>query len=396
MKTPEGHINTMGCVKLLKTLYGLKQSPREWNNVLDCYLREQGFSPSDADPCIYMRTVNGNMVVIAVYVDDIIIACKQQAVIDAIRSVMKKRFKMDDIGPLTWYLGINIAQMPNGDIEIDQDKYISDKLAEFGIAKRVMSSPLVKNFQDLLLDANDEQEPGFPYRSAVGSLMFAMVATRPDICAAVGVVCRFLEKPKKVHCDMVRQIFYYLNGNYQHIRYKSSADLIIRGWCDASYANSDDYKSIQGYGFTMAGALISWNSQKQSVVAKSTCEAELIAVDSFSNETIWLKRLAKSLNIPQKTITCYEDNQACIALSNNPHAGHKRTKHIQVRWFDFVDKISAGEFCLEYCTTKSQLADIFTKGFNGTIFRGVLTRLGLVAHSRKHTTEIGRQLDEIS
>lgn len=260
---------------------------------------------------------------------------------------------------------------------MDQTQYLKDKLDKFNFGDDGASSPLSNDFLQQIENAPDDYEPNFPYRSAVGSLMYAMVSTRPDIATAVSVVSRYLHKPKKIHCDMVRKIFKYIKSNNEiGLYYDHSGNRELIGYVDASYANGINCHSISGYGFMLAGALISWNSQHQPIVALSTAEAEYIAVTPASQEGIWLILLLKNLGFPQETVVIMEDNQACIALSKNPQ-DHKRTKHIQVRYHFIREQIRDGKFSLKYCPTKSQLADMFTKGLPGKTLRNLRAGFGL-------------------
>jgi hypothetical protein len=158
--------------------------------------------------------------------------------------------------------------------------------------------------------------------------------------------------------------------------YSSNEDKTLVGYADASYANEEKYFSRSGYGFMIGDSLISWCSQKQPIHAQSAAEAEYYAAVSAANEAVWLKQLMEDLGIPQTTITIYEDNQACIALSKNPQ-DHKKTKHIQIKYHVIRDYVNEGVIKLVYCRTKDQLADIFTKGISGCKLRPMLKEFGL-------------------
>ena len=242
------------------------------------------------------------------------------------------------------------------------------------------SSPLPSNYQRLLQDAEDEKVSNevFPYRRIVGSIMYAMLATRPDLACAVSVVSQFLESPKPTLIMMVKHILKYLANNLDlRLVYKKDGDLEIKGYSDASYANESAYKSKSGYGFLLGDSLISWNSQKQSVIAQSAAEAEYYAAVSAANEGLWLKQLMKDLGYEQGTISIFEDNKACISLTKNPE-DHKRTKHIQVKYHVVRDYVAKNLVKFVYCSTKDQLADIFTKGVPGHLLRTALNGLGLL------------------
>ena len=148
---------------------------------------------------------------------------------------------------------------------------------------------------------------------------------------------------------------------------------------DAAYANLEQSRCTSGYGFLLGSALISWQSSKQSVCAQSAAEAaEYYAAVAASNEFLRLKQLLSDLGFPQKTVILHEDNQACIYLSKNPE-DHKRTKHIQVKFHVLRDYVRRGELLLQYCPTKSQLADLLTKPLPGHRLRALLPSLGMVS-----------------
>ena len=148
------------------------------------------------------------------------------------------------------------------------------------------------------------------------------------------------------------------------------------GYVDASYANEGEYKSRSGFGFLFGKLLVSWSSQKQSVVAQSAAESEYYAAVSASNKALWLKQLLLDLGITQGKNKLYEDNQACIALTKNPE-DHKRTKHIQVKFHVIRDYVAQNLIEFIYCPTADQLADMFTKGVPGHKLRTMMKGFGL-------------------
>ena len=149
------------------------------------------------------------------------------------------------------------------------------------------------------------------------------------------------------------------------------------GYVDASYASDPDFKSLSGYGFMLNYCLVSWQCGRQSIIEQSTAEAEYYAAVSGANECVWLKQLLLDLDHEQDNVTLFEDNEACIILSKNPE-DHKRTKHIQVKYHVLRDYVSSQILHLKYCSTKSQLADCFTKILHGPQFRDQMQRLGLI------------------
>ena len=232
-----------------------------------------------------------------------------------------------------------------------------------------------------------EIEPDFPYRSIVGSLMYAATGTRPDIASAVGIVSRYLQNPKLIHCNMVRQILYFLRQYPDKgLTYRRVENPKLSGYCDASWANNEDYSSISGFTFLFGSSLVSWSSKKQPVIALSSTEAEYVTVTSAAQEALWFQALLKELGYNQETVILHEDNEACINLTKNPQE-YKRTRHIQVK-YHFVRKlVQAGKIKLQYCKTQDQLADILTKGVNGPRLLRISEMLGLKDNS-KHGMEL--------
>ncbi|KAL5725484.1 hypothetical protein ACHQM5_008624 [Ranunculus cassubicifolius] len=169
-----------------------------------------------------------------------------------------------------------------------------------------------------------------PYASTVGSLMYAMVCTRPDIAYAVGVVSRFLANPGKEHWEGVKWILRYLKGTSNMSICFGGDRPTLEGYTDADMAGDiDSMKSTSGYLFTFAGGAVSWQAKLQKCVALSTTEAEYIAVTEYCKEMLWLKKFFKELRMKQERFTVLCDSQSARHLSKNL-SFHLRSKHIQV------------------------------------------------------------------
>ena len=150
----------------------------------------------------------------------------------------------------------------------------------------------------------------------------------------------------------------------------------LKGYCDASYANLENYASLSGHVFILGDTAIAWSASRQPVIATSTSESEYIALLPCLQECLWIKRLLNELGYKQRTVQIFEDNEACIALAKNPQ-NHKRTRHIQVRYHWIRDVVRNGEVSLTPIKTDQQLADIFTKGTLGPRLRSIRAKLGL-------------------
>ena len=372
MAQPDGYINqgeeNMVC-KLKKSLYGLKQAPRCWNKALQEHLEKTGFKQSDADPCVFVK--NGDtLAVIAVYVDDLILITENDKTMEDVKMSLASQFKMKDMGKLHYCLGVSIVQDEKGRcLCLQQKQYILNMLEKFGMANaKPVATPMDINVKLEKDDGVSKPVDAVKYQSMVGSLLYAAIATRPDIAHAVGVVSKFNSKPTEAHLSAVKRIFRYLKGTVDlALRYQKTetdGEFSLIGYSDADWANDrDDRHSVTGNLFKVAGGAISWLSKKQSVVALSTAEAEYIALSSAAQEAIWLKRLIGELGMAmdkEKPVCLLEDNQGAIALAKNP-VGHARTKHIDMRHHFIREAVTGKCVTLQYCPTEKMVADILTK-----------------------------------
>ena len=203
------------------------------------------------------------------------------------------------------------------------------------------------------------------YQSAVGTLMYVMLGTRPDIAYAVGIVSQHCTNPNGHHWTAVKRIFRYLAGTRGlGILYGGGAR--SKGFCDSDWGGSSDRRSTSGYVFMLNGGAISWASRKQPTVALSSTEAEYIALTQATKEVLWLRSLFYEIGAPkhaQEISQISSDNQGAIALAKNP-GFHARSKHIDIQ-YHFIREhtdTDTGTITLEYCPTDEMTADILTKG----------------------------------
>ena len=280
--------------KLNKSLYGLKQSGRNWNHVLNCFLLENDFVQSPVDNCVYIKHVGSGFLAMLVWVDDIIIAASNMLLMSEAKGMLKLRFHMKDLGVLSYFLGIHFEQ-ENGFVKMNQKGYITKVLERFEMSNCKPRSTLSE--QKLEFDGETLPDPR-RYREAVGSLVYAMTCTRPDICWVVTKLSQFLVAPMKGHWIASKHVLRYLKGTLDsELCYRKCDDgLTLIVYSDADWASStDDRRSISGYCFSLnrAGPLISWKSRKQPTVALSSCEAEYIALVAAVQEGMYLTQMMK-------------------------------------------------------------------------------------------------------
>ena len=396
MDQPPGFTKGNLKCRLKKALYGLKQAPREFKQLMHKYLSSKGFKNTSADACVYCKPTAGNgIILVGVYVDDILSTGTEIKYVQKFRAELIKDFKMETGGPLEFYLGIKVSKSSDGVVTLDQNEYLRQKCSKFSsfIGQGGHSSPLPHDYLKIIEKEKGQPESGFPYAEMVGSLMYAMVCTRPDIAMAMSVVDRYTHKPTAGSVQILKHLFRYVTCNSYSLQFHPCTNterMVLTGWADASYCNQTNSKSTSGYCFKLGGSLISWASVRQDIVALSTAEAEYIAATCAGQETLWLKSLLNSLSEPQGNVTIFEDNQACILLSKNTQ-NHKRSKHINARYDWIRDHIRDGDFELVYCSTKSQLADCLTKSLPGVILRQQMARLGVTHSSHITVKEAIRQ-----
>jgi hypothetical protein len=243
---------------------------------------------------------------------------------------------------------------------MDQQQYIESILDRFDMSN---CKPLATPHAVGVTLAKLEQSVGnFPYREAVGALMYAMTSTRPDLAYVVGVLSRHVSAYDESHWRAVKRVFRYLCGTKERgIVFNGTSSPLLDGFCDASYAdNRESRRSTGGWYFRFFGGPLTWKSFVQRCVALSTCEAEYIALASATKEAVWLQRLLRELGTDQESVTIFEDNQGAIALASNAVV-NQRSKHIDVRYHFVRDCVLAGVVQLEYLPTAEMVADLLTK-----------------------------------
>ncbi|MCO5550233.1 hypothetical protein L7F22_003716 [Adiantum nelumboides] len=210
-------------------------------------------------------------------------------------------------------------------------------------------------------DTKKAEMAKIPYACACGSLMYAMVATRPDIAYAVGVVSRFMSNPGKKHWEAVKGVLRYLNGTKDRCICFGKGKLSVVGYTDANYAGDlDKRRFTSGYLYTFAGGAISWLSRLQSCVTLSTTEAEYVAASEACKEAIWLTRLVGDLGIVREIPVLHCDSHSAIQLAWNP-VFHAKTKHVDVRYHFIWEVLEDKRLQLVKVHTDDNPADLLTK-----------------------------------
>jgi hypothetical protein len=374
MKQPEGFVKkgeeNLVC-KLQKSLYGLKQAPRCWNKVLDDFCTKRlGFYKCQKDHATYSRGTGRRQVYIGVYVDDLLIMSEDLEEIRKVKRELSKRFDMQDFGDASTILGMKLTyDRDAGVLSLSQEKYIQEILKRYNMdnCTGVVTPMSTGTKYTKATCPKDESEKiqmaKIPYRSAIGSLMYLMMCTRPDIATAVGVFSRFLENPGRDHWEGVKRVFRYLKATSDlKLTFRRTKKFVLKAYVDSDFAGClDTSRSTTGWIFLLGGTAVSWSSKRQKSVTLSTCEAEYMAAGSATKESIWIRDYLSELGVEQEgPVNLMSDSQSAIQLVRNPVL-HQSTKHIRTNAHFIREVVHSGEINLKYVQTKSQVADFLTK-----------------------------------
>ena len=325
--------------KLNKSLYGLKQSGRNWNKLFHQYLTEMSFRQSNADPCVFSKTMRSDIIILLEWVDDIIIISSSNELLKSLKSKLSSRFNMKNLGELSSFLGIDFI-ITDDCITMPQSRYLSNILQKFVFDQcKPRSIPCESNPNAYLTNPEPESNESDTtiYRKMVGSHIYAMSCTRPDLTYCVTRLAQHLSKPDSSEWIMLKHVFRYIKHTieYKLTFHKSTNELRISAYNDADWASSkEDRRSITGYYISLneEGPPISWKSKKQASVALSTCEAEYMALSITCQESIFIRQLLTDIMPKNYEPTIIRsDNQGAIALIKNP-MNRSRSKHIDIRY----------------------------------------------------------------
>ena len=268
---------------------------------------------------------------------------------------------MTDLGPLHYFLGIEITAHPDG-YSLSQQRYTLDLLARSGLTDtRTAATPMELHLQLRASDGTPLPDPS-RYRHLVGSLVYLAV-TRPDISHAVHILSQFVSAPTSVHYAHLLRVLRYLRGtSSRSLFYSCRSSLQLQAYSDATWASCpDDRRSVSGYCLFLGSSLVVWRTKKQTTVARSSVEAELRALASTVQEIIWLRWLLQDLGVSVTSPTpLHCDSTGALQVAADP-TKHDLTKHVGVDAHFTRCSVRDQTVSLHYLPTEVQVADFFTK-----------------------------------
>ncbi|CAI7809554.1 unnamed protein product [Closterium sp. NIES-54] len=394
---------------LRRPVYGLRQAPREWHDMLRTTLAALGFAPSTADPSLFLRTdATLPPFYVLVYVDDLVFATADMESLAHVKSELQKRHTCTDLGELTSYLGLRITRdRAQRTITLTQSHMVQQVLQRFGFTSSSPQSTPLPTGHSLSAPPSDESvEPSDPYPELVGCLMYLMTCTRPDLAYPLSLLARYMApgRHRKVHWDAAKRVLRYLcSTSGMGLVLGGRARVVLTGHVDASWQSGmglvlggrarvvltghvdaswvDDLatqRSSQGYTFSLGSGSVSWRSTRSSSVLSSSCEAEIYAGAMAAQELRWLTYLLTDLGeAPRSPPVLYVDNKAMLALCQEHRLEH-RTKHIALRYFLAQELQQRGQLRLVYMASQANTADVFTKALQPCDHQRFCTVLGLV------------------
>lgn len=413
MEMPEGfEVDGMVC-HLKKSLYGLKQSPRNWwLLVSEFIIADMGWKATVSDPCLFFKTSRtGQLMLLFLFVDDMQVGfqAEDEAEWQESHALLQQRFNITNLGDSTFMLGMRITRDRRArTLTLDQELYVTKALEKFGLdqCKSAPTPGVVSSSRSMPASADEEASAaGIParlrggggschepidvklYQEKVGTLLYAAISTRPDIAYEVNRRAQHMQAPTIADGRACDRVFRYLAGTKSlgllFGRGRASATGALSAYADADWGSDpSDRKSITGWVAMLGGDPVSWASKKQKVVSQSSCEAELYAEAAAINEIKWLRGLLDELGLSgAHTPILYGDNQSTQSLTRNGIKS-ERTKHVDIKYQFVTDEVARGRVQLQWVATTQQLADVLTKALGAQQHKALVQRL-MVQASRQ-------------
>ncbi|GJS28643.1 putative ribonuclease H-like domain-containing protein [Tanacetum coccineum] len=363
--------------KVVKALYGLHQAPRAWYARLSTFLLKHNYRRGTIDKTLFIKKDSRDIILVQVYVDDIIFGSTKKAWCDEFEVLMKGEFEMSAMGELTFFLGLQVKQKPDG-IFISQDKYVQDMLKKFDMESVRTATTPYEASKPKSKDEPDDAVNVHLYRSMIGSLMY-LTASRPDIMFAVSACSRHQVTPLTSNLNAVKKIFKYLKGQPKlGLWYPRDSPFVLEAYSDSDYAGSHgDRKSTTGGCQFLGRRLISWQCKKQTIVATSSTEAEYVAAANCCGQVLWIQNQMLDYGFNFMNTNFFIDNQSTICIVKNP-VFHQRTKHIEIRHHFIRDANEKNLIQVLKIHTDENVADLLTKAFDGPRFNYLVVHIGML------------------
>lgn len=379
MRPPLGVPTDGKVLKLKKSLYGLKQAAKVWNDSLHGVLLKYGCVQSQYDQCLYSHGEGESKLYLIMHVDDLLVAYKDEKQLESVINGIRSHFELKDLGKVHSYLGINIERNEQGIFCVSQPSYIDKIVSEANLGSaKVSKHPVDPGYYKLDsedLNSNDE------YRKLIGMLLYLAINSRPDIAASIAILSQKISKPTASDMTEVKRVIRYLKGT-RNAKLKlggGGKDVeVLTVFSDANWAEDKvDRKSNSGYVIDLFGGPIAWSCRKQNLVALSSCEAEYIALCETTKEVAWLRGLISDFGVNiEEPVNIQTDSQSCIAMVKDTRLS-RRTKHVDIKYHFVKEMCNTGLVKLTYVPSEENVADIMTKPLGPTRIKKLRELIGI-------------------
>ncbi|SOV05798.1 uncharacterized protein UDID_18523 [Ustilago sp. UG-2017a] len=297
MKLPEGSgVAPSQVYKVVKGLYGLKQSGQEWNQEFDRSLRCMGFFQVECAPCIYTKGQGEDMAIVVIYVDDTLVIAPRLETVLKVKKQIGQRWKMEDSGEVSHFLGIKISRdRVMRTMTIGQSGYIDQVLAKH-LDKRTKPTMVpMQSIPEGTLVASAAQQKEYPV--IIGKLLWVANSTQPDLSLTVGVLARHMHKPSQEHYQAAQWVLRYLESTKEvglvYRANESQEPLVAHSDANWESDATIQRRSTSGSVVLVYGNPVAWKSATQKCVSLSAVKAEFIAATEATQEVLFLKQLLR-------------------------------------------------------------------------------------------------------
>ncbi|MCO5590430.1 hypothetical protein L7F22_044400 [Adiantum nelumboides] len=352
-------------------------------------MKRSGFTRCISDVSVYIRRDAAGLIVLALYVDDIVLMAHTTYQRISIKKQLSDEFRMTDGGEISYILGIQIQRNRPHSLLLEQSRFAKGILSKFGILEASdIKAPVPICIRDLYTKKQGRNKATWThsleakrYRSILGSVRYLVSCTRPDLSFAAGLLSQFMHDPKEIHQIYANRLLHYIGSTRTlGIVYRNDGDkhIEVTGYTDANWASDlTTRKSTGGYVFKLAGGPISWKSKRQPTVSMSSCEAKYKAATDAAKEALrignFLKEVNVKFNLPH-VIFC--DSIAAIDASKKPKQSEK-LKHLDIQEHFIRQKVEEEEIQLIYISTQDNAADFLTKSLQVDKHRKCIDMLGM-------------------
>lgn len=351
-------------LRLKRSLYGCRQSGRNFSLEFGNHLLSYGFKQCKSDSCVYVYERDDDYAIIGVHVDDGLLCCSSERLETSIVAHLRSRYDLGCLRDLEQFLGLAIDNTEGG-IQVHAEKYINECAHRFGVADaNPVHTPSIVGQQ---LRPGEILDNKVPYSELVGSLIYLSTACRPDIAAATNSVARFMSCPTLECWQAAKRILVYLKTFPRlGLRFTHSSpqrcDLHVYSDSDwgGSYDSKDRRRSMTGYLLYHNDNLISWKARSQRTPALSVCEAELMAAVEGAKEAMFLRNVVEELGLKVTNLHISTDSDGAYKICSKP-SYRGRVRHMELRWCYLRELIEDGVISMSHLPGKDNPADALTK-----------------------------------